>query len=347
MKLSELARALSAEVIGDAAVDIQRVVHPLDAAASTDLAVALSKEALSAADGRPAGALLVAPATPRPDDQRTLLVYAGHERQAIATLTALFDRGPQHDPGIHPTAVVAADAVIGDGVSIGPHAVIGSRDRIGERTTVLANVTIGADVDIGADCVIHPGVAIGDRITIGARVRIHANAVLGSDGFGFIPAGSAGDAPQRIHALGTVVIGDDVEIGAGTTIDRATLRQTRIGDRTKIDNQVQIGHNVIVGEACLICGLVGIAGSTIIGDRVRIGAAAGISDHITIGADAAVGAMSGVGTDVPAGVTVWGNPADRYEKTRQRLVSIARLKGLFARVEALERRGGGSPKGRR
>ena len=144
--------------------------------------------------------------------------------------------------------------------------------------------------------------------------------------------------PTRIHSLGAVVIGDDVEIGAGTTIDRATLRQTRVGNGTKVDNQVQIGHNVTIGESCLICGKVGIAGSVTIGDRVLLAAAAGIGDHLTIGSDAIVGAMSGVAQTIPAGVTVLGTPAVPIEEWRERYGRTVRLKALYPAVEDLKNR---------
>jgi UDP-3-O-[3-hydroxymyristoyl] glucosamine N-acyltransferase len=343
MKLGEIAHALPAEVIGNASLEIRRLVHPLDATDSSDLAIALSRDALSASANGRAGAVLIPADAPRPAG-RTLLVYGGDERQALATLTRMFDAGPAHWGGVHPTAVIAPDAVIGAGASVGPHTVVGSRTTVGARTTLIANVTVGADVVIGADCTLHPGVVVCDRVRLGARVIIHPTAVIGSDGFSFIPAqGDAGigtdaNLPRRIHSLGTVVIEDDVEIGAGTTIDRATVRQTRVGAGTKIDNQVQVAHNVTIGASCVICGKVGIAGSAVIGDRVVIGAAAGISDHVRVGAGATVGALSGVATDVPAGVVVSGIPADRHERTLQRYAGIMRLKRLREKVAELESR---------
>jgi UDP-3-O-[3-hydroxymyristoyl] glucosamine N-acyltransferase len=344
MKVSDIARALPAEVIGDAALDIRRVVHPADAEGPGDLAVALSKEALAAVADSAAGALLVPAGAPRLPQARTVLVYSGDVRLAMATVTALFDRGPAHGEGVHASAVIAADAVIGAGASIGPHAVVGGQSTVGEGTIILANVTIGAGVAIGRNCVIHPGAAIGDRVVIGDRVTIFANAVIGADGFGFIPVGGrdgleGGEAmPTRIHSLGTVIVGDDVEIGAGTTVDRATLRQTRIGRGTKIDNQVQIGHNVVIGESCVICGLAGIAGSVVVGDRVVLAAGVGIADHVTIGSDAVIGAMSGVARSVKAGTTVFGIPAAAREVWLERHANTARLKVLYPKVDDLQRR---------
>ncbi len=343
MKVNDIAKALSAEVAGDGELEIERVVHPADASGPADLAVALTKDALADLAACAAGALLVPATGPRPEGA-TVLLYSGNDRVAIATLTALFDRGPAHGDGIHPSAVVAADAAIGAGACIGPHATVGTGSAIGEGTVVLANVTIGAGVTIGRDCMIQPGVVIGDRVTIGDRVRIFANAVVGGDGFGFIPVrnrdGSQGaeGAPMRIHSLGIVVIGNDVEIGSGTTIDRATLRQTRIGNGTKIDNQVQIGHNVVIGENCLIAGMVGIAGSVTVGDRVLLAAGCGIADHVTIESDVVVGARAGVTRRLQPGVTVLGMPAINRDVWIERHVNVSRLKALYPRVERLEAR---------
>ncbi len=343
MKLSQIARSLSATVIGDADSDIRRIVHPADAEGPGDLAVALSQEAATALAGTAAGAVLIPPDA-TPPSGRAAIVYTGHERQALAILTALLDQGPTHGEGIHPTAVVAGDAVIGDGVSLGPHAVVGDASTVGDRTAILANVTVGAGVAIGRDCVIHPGVVVGDRVQIGDRVIIHANAAIGADGFSFIPVrnpdGSPGaeGMPARIHSLGTVVIGDDVEIGAATTIDRATLRATTIGRGTKIDNQVQIAHNVVIGQSCLICGQAGIAGSVTIGDRVLLGAGSGVSDHVNIASDAVLGAMGGAARSIPSGATMVGAPAVPVNEWRERYVRLLRLKSLYPAVEDLANR---------
>jgi UDP-3-O-[3-hydroxymyristoyl] glucosamine N-acyltransferase len=210
---------------------------------------------------------------------------------------------------------------------------------------------LGADVVLGAKGLIHSGVHIGDRVVIGDRVIIHFNAVIGADGFSFAPElgprmrYSSELELKRVHSLGGVIIGDDVEIGANSTIDRATLQSTWIGAGTKIDNQVQIGHNVTIGLNCLICGKVGISGSVTIGDRVRIGGGAGIADHVTIGNEAIVGAASGVGSDVPAGSYVFGYPAVSIDRALEQYRYLGRQKMLHrkineiaARLEALERR---------
>jgi UDP-3-O-[3-hydroxymyristoyl] glucosamine N-acyltransferase len=293
-------------------------------------ALAASKAQVAIVSGKSAAA---------PGGLKAVIVAGQHERVTLAKLTALFDGGPVYEAGIHPSAVIAPDAKIGEGASIGPLATIGPRSRIGAGTTVLANVSIGADVTIGSNGLIYSGVRIGDRVSIGDRAVIHFNATIGSDGFSFLPVTGTGQGkPQRVHSLGGVTIGDDVEIGAGTTIDRSTLETTRIGDGTKIDNQVQIGHNVQIGESCLVCGKVGIAGSVEIGDRVLLGGGVGIADHITIGSDAIVAAGSGVGTSIAAGARVSGYPAVPHERSVENFMFLSRHKRLLRDLADLKTR---------
>lgn len=342
MKLGEVARALGCEPPAGAQ-EVTRLVHPADATTATDLALALTPDAVAALPGSPAGAAVTRPEVALPT-RMAQIVWRGHERLALAVLTRLFDPGPSRGTGIHPRAIIAADAVLAEGVHIAADAMVGARTRLGANTAVLAGATIGTDVTIGRDCMIHPGVRIGDRVEIGDRVMIQPNAVVGSDGFSFVPVrnpdGSRNpiDMPARIHSVGTVVICDDVEIGAGSTIDRATLRQTRIGRGTKIDNQVQIAHNVIIGESCLICGMAGIAGSAVIGDRVLVGAAAGISDHVTVGSDATVAADSGVTQHIPDGGMVMGTPAVERKLMLERYMNVGRLRLLYPRINELAQR---------
>jgi UDP-3-O-[3-hydroxymyristoyl] glucosamine N-acyltransferase len=253
----------------------------------------------------------------------------------------LFDRGPGQEQGVHPTAVVAPEAEIADGASIGAYVVIGRRCRIGPRTTIMPQATIGCDVTIGADGLLHSGVRVGDGCTLGERVIVHANAVIGADGFSFAPdlmtaaAFTAGLTLRRVHSLGNVVVGDDVEIGACTTIDRATLEATRIGRGTKIDDHCHIGHNVTIGESCILCGMVGISGSVRLGDRVRLGGGVGIGDHVHVGDQAVVAAGSGVGTNVPAGEFVSGYPALPHWRSAEQQVYLGRQRRLHDRVAAM------------
>ena len=342
MKLAAIAETLGGTVSGDADLDVTRLVHPADARGPGDLAVAVTKDAF--ADLGPPAVAAVVKADKTPPAGISAILFGGHERMALAILTRLFDPGPVHTKGIDARAAIAPDAEIGAGVSIGPFATVGPGSRIGANTIILPGAHIGGGVTIGRDCVIHPGARIDDRVVIGDRVCIYANAVIGSAGFGVIPVrnpdGSMNpiDAPVVVHSVGTVVIADDVEVGAATTIDRGTLRDTRVGRGTKIDNQVQIGHNAIVGECCVICGLAGIGGSVELGDRAVIGAAAGISDHVKIGAEATVMGFSAVGSRVAAGQVVGGLPAAPRDVALERILNVARLKSLYPRVDTLESR---------
>ena len=350
MLMKNIADALSARLVGDGAIDIKRLVHPNAAERPSDLAIAMTADTAAALAHSKAQAIVVSAKRAPASDRFKSMILIEQARTTLAVLTKLFDPGPVRSEGIHPTAVVAPDAHLGEGVSIGPYVVIGPRSRIGAHTVILSNVSIGADVAIGERGLIHSGVRIGDRVEIGHRVILHANAVIGSDGFSFAPElGPRMPYPSelallRVHSLGNVIIGDDVEIGAGTTIDRSTLEATRIGTGTKIDNHVHIGHNVTIGEKCLIAGMVGIAGSTKIGDRVRIGGGTGISDHLTIGTEAIVGAGSGVGSNVAEKSFVVGYPAVPYRRMVDQVLYLGRQRTLHenvddlkARLEALER----------
>ena len=342
MKLGAVAKVLGGEVSGDADLEVTRLVHPADAEGPNDLAMAVTDDTLAMLASPAVAAVVRTKADP--PDGFSLIRFGGHERMALAILTRLFDPGPVHAPGVDPTAAVAADAIIGEGASIGALVSIGPRTKIGAHTTILAGTSIGAGVRIGRDCLIHSGARIGDRVAIGDRVVIHANAVIGSDGFSVIPVrnpdGSRNpiDLPARVHSLGAVLIGDDVEVGAGTTIDRGTLRHTQIGRGTKIDNQVQIAHNVIIGECCIICGTVAIAGSAEIGDRVILAGSSAVSDHIKVGSDATLSAMAAVISEVPAGTIVDGIPALRRDLAFERYLNVGRLKTLYPRVDDLKKR---------
>jgi len=344
MKLQDVAQALSAHVRGDGTLEVTRVVHPADAAGPGDLALAMSKEASAALAGCRAVAVIVADETAVQAGQFNAIIVNADERAVLSVVSALFDRGPALSEGIHPSAVIAPDAVIADGVSVGPCSVVGSGSRIGAGSRILPNATVGHGVTIGADCLIYSGVRLGDGVVLGDGVIVHHNASIGSDGFSFIPArrpsapGERGGFPTRIHSLGHIVIGEAVEIGAGTTIDRATLRETRIGPGTKIDNLVQIGHNVTIGEGCLICGMVGISGSVKIGDRVMISGGVGIADHVTVGSDSAIAAGSGVASNVAAGTIVSGYPAMPHERSVRNFMYLSRQQALHKKVADLQSR---------
>jgi UDP-3-O-[3-hydroxymyristoyl] glucosamine N-acyltransferase len=258
-----------------------------------------------------------------------------HPDLAFARILQHCETGQRRHPsGIHETAVLAENARIGENTAIGAHAIIGDNVIIGNGTVIYPGVFIGPATVIGCGCVIYPNAAIREETAIGNRVIIHANAAIGSDGFGFAPLEGRW---MKIPQAGRVIIGDDVEIGSNTAIDRATFGETRIGNGTKIDNLVQIGHNVWIGDHCVIAGKAGIAGSAHIGNHVRIGADAGIAGHIDIGDGAAIGARAGVTASIEAGATVSGFPAIDHTLERRVLVAQKKTPELFRRVKRLER----------
>lgn len=344
MQIKDIAKALKAKFEGDGALQIDRVVHPDGAERGSDLALAMSGDALAALASGKAQAAMVAAKNPAPKGAFKALITVDDPRLALARLTALFDPGPVHGDGVHPTAVVAPDAQLGEGVSLGPYVVVGPRSRIGAGTVLLSQVTVGAAVEIGGQCLFHPGVRIGDRVRIGNGVIVHANTVIGADGFSYAPdlasptAFVPGMVVTRVHSLGTVEIADEVEIGACTTIDRSTIETTRIGRATKIDNHVHIGHNVTIGESCMICGMVGISGSVRIGDRVRLGGGAGVADHVAIGDQAIVAASSGVGSNIAAGSFVSGTPAQPHQRSAEQFYYMTRQKRLHGKVDEISAR---------
>jgi len=241
----------------------------------------------------------------------------------------------KHPTGIHETAVIGRDVQLGQNVAIDAHVRLGGGCVLGDGVVLYAGVYVGRGTSVGADTVIYPNVTIREEIQVGARCVIHAGVVIGSDGFGFAPLDGAW---QKIPQVGGVAIGDDVEIGSNTAIDRATFGQTRIGRGTKIDNLVQIGHNTQIGEHCVIAGMAGIAGSTVIGNHVRIGASAGIKGHIDIGDGATIGGRAGVTKSVAPGKVVSGFPAMDHNLERRVLVAQQRTPELLRRVRELERR---------
>ena len=252
---------------------------------------------------------------------------------AVAKVLELFAPSvPQPPPGIDSLARVAKTAVLGDAVAIGPFVFIGERSRIGRGTVLHPGVYIGDDVTLGDDCILFPNVVLRERISLGHRVIIHAGSVLGSDGFGYRWDGSK---HAKVPQIGTIIVGDDVEIGSCTCIDRAKFSVTRIGSGSKIDNLVQIGHNVEVGEHCIIVGQAGLAGSTKLGRGVILGGQAAIRDHITIGDGAMVAGTSGVAEDIAPGVIVSGTPAMPHRQSLREQAAIRRLPELVVQVRKL------------
>ena len=238
-----------------------------------------------------------------------------------------------YPPGIHPTAILGPDVTLGDGVSIQPYAVIESGVSIGAGAVIGAHAFIGLDTTLGAGCRIHPHVTIRERVTIGARVIIHSGSVIGSDGFGYE---FSGGRHVKIPQTGIVQIDDDVEIGANVAIDRARFGRTWIQEGTKIDNLVQIAHNVVIGKHCIIVAQAGISGSSKLGQYVTLAGQVGVTGHIEIGDRVTVGAKSGISKNIAAGEIWFGYPAAPVREYKERMAYVNRLDKLHARVRMLE-----------
>ena len=237
-------------------------------------------------------------------------------------------------PGIHPSAIVDPGAQLGERVSVQPHAVIEAGAKIGDDSIIGAGTYIGHETIIGPACLIYPRVTVRERTRIGSRVIIHSGAVIGADGFGFEMIDGR---PEKIQQLGIVQIDDDVEIGANTTIDRARFGRTWIQQGVKIDNLVQIAHNVVIGKNSVIVAQSGISGSTRVGERVMMGGQVGIVGHLEIGEDTAIGAQSGVSKSTPGGAW-FGSPAVPLEEAKRQIAWIHRLGKLFERVKQIEKK---------
>lgn len=330
MKLHELAEAIDGEAIGDREVVIAGVAEMAGAAPGT-IVMAADARRLAEAEGSPASAVLLPESL---HSERKPFIRVKNVRLAFARAITVLHPQQAPEPGIHPTAVTGEGTRIGRGVSIGPHVAIGDGCEIERQVVIGASCAIGDGVRIGEDTILHPNVTIYARCVIGARVILHAGAVVGSDGFGYVGV----DGRQvKIPHVGRVVIEDDVEIGANSTIDRATLGETRIGAGTKIDNLCQIGHNVIIGRDVVIAAEAGISGSVTVGDRVVMAGKVGVVDHVTIGADAILMGGAAIRKDVPPGGVMWGIPARPHREEMEIQASLGRLPDLVKRVAAIER----------
>jgi UDP-3-O-[3-hydroxymyristoyl] glucosamine N-acyltransferase len=265
-------------------------------------------------------------------DTMTLLVCADPEMSFIKALELLHP-ALVYTPKIAPQAVLEDNVQVGNKVFIGPYAVIGKNVVIGDGTTILAGAYIGHNVKIGKNCLIYPYAVIYDDVVMGDNVIIHSGAIIGADGFGYK---FRHNIHVKVPQVGNVVLGDNVEIGANTCIDRGALGSTQIGDGTKIDNLVQVGHNNVVGKNVVMCGLTGVSGSCNIEDYAILAGSSGVADHVTIGKGAVVMARSGVATDVKAGTQVFGSPAKDKKTAYKEQIAISKLPELLKKVKILE-----------
>jgi UDP-3-O-[3-hydroxymyristoyl] glucosamine N-acyltransferase len=295
-----------------------------------DLTFAENEKYFLRAEESAAAAILV---DTNPGPSRKALIQVPNARIAFAKVLPLFFREPVFEGGAHPSAVVAPSAEVHATAHVGPFCVVRENARIGARTVLEANVHVGAGAQLGEDVHLFPNVVLYANTQLGDRVRIHAGAVIGADGFGYVLDGGA---HRKVAQVGSVIIGDDVEIGANVTIDRGALGPTIIGKGTKIDNLVQIAHNVVVGEHCLIVAQTGIAGSTKLGHYVTLAGQVGLAGHLKIGNRVIVAAQSGVMNDIGDGEKWFGSPARPDRQMKRQLLSVQQLPELIRKVKELE-----------
>ncbi|WP_341365709.1 UDP-3-O-(3-hydroxymyristoyl)glucosamine N-acyltransferase [Yoonia sp. BS5-3] len=339
--VQDIAAALGAEALGAVSLLVNGAAEPASAGPH-DLALAMSP---AYGDALAQGNARAAVIWPGADWQALGLeaaIVAPRARLAMAQLTQMLDP-PLPRTGISPHALIDETAQIADDATIGPFSVIGAGVVIGPGCWIADHVSIAAGVQIGAGCQLHAGVRLQRHVRLGARVILQPNVAIGGDGFSFVSVAPSnvelaretlGEKPMqapedptwhRIHSLGGVEIGDDVEIGANSTVDAGTIRATRVGQGTKIDNLVQVGHNVIVGDHCLLCAQAGVAGSTVIGDRVVVGGKAGVADNLSVGDDVVLGGGSVVLSNVPAGRVMMGYPATKMQTHIESYKALRRL----------------------
>ncbi len=331
LTLGEIASIVGGKVEGDAGLRITGL-NGLKEAGPGDLSFYADPRYQRFLETSPAAALIVDAAFP--GNHRPLIRVASPYVAFAQLLKHLEGLLLIHPAGIHPTAVVGEGAVIGKGVALDAHVVIAPGAKIGEGSVLYAGVYVGRNSSIGPNCVLYPHVSIRERVILGARCMVHANSAIGSDGFGFTDTGGR---KVKIPQVGAVIIGDDVEIGSNTSIDRATTGNTTIGSGTKIDNLVQIGHNVSIGEHCTISGVTGISGSTTIGNRVTIGGQAGTAGHLKIGDNVVIGGRAGVTKSVPANSIVSGFPAVDHQVSRRILAGLPFIPDALRRLRKLEK----------
>ncbi len=305
---------------------------PAETAKAGDLTFAENAGYLAHAERSAASAVIVAGHV---TSASKVVIQVANARVAFAKVLSLFFTEPQFAAGVHPTAVVAKSAQLDPSVHVGPYCVVSEGVRIGARSVLQSGNFIGEGCLLAEAVNLFPNVTLYSRTEIGKRVRIHSGTVIGADGFGYVP--DAG-IHYKIPQTGRVVIGDDVEIGANTTIDRGTLGATVIGKGTKIDNLVQIGHNVQIGEHCLIVSLTGIAGSCVLGNYVVLTGQVGVIDHVKIGSQVMVGAQSCVTKSIPDGEKWLGFPAMPEKQAKHQFIAVKKLPELLKRVSEIEKK---------
>lgn len=333
--VSEIANHLGASVTGDPNVALTGFA-PASAAVAGDLTFAENESYFHKAEQSAAAAILV---DEKFATSTKCLIRVPNARIAFAKVLPLFFPEPSFAGGIHSSAVIASSAKIDDSAYIGPGCVVADDVRIGPRTVLEGNNFIGANCAIAADAHLFPNVVLYPRTQLGLRVRIHAGTVIGSDGFGYVLDQGV---HRKVPQIGHVLIHDDVEIGANVTVDRGALGPTVIGRGSKIDNLVQIAHNVVIGENCLVIAQAGIAGSTRLGNYVILAGQVGLAGHLKLGDRVTVAAQSGVMHDIPDGEKWFGTPARPDRQMKRQVVALQQLPELLRRVTELEKKMGGA-----
>jgi UDP-3-O-[3-hydroxymyristoyl] glucosamine N-acyltransferase len=326
-----IAEAVGGRLIGDAGASVRRIA-PLDRAGEQDLTFLGAAKYAEAFTKSQAGVVLISPELAETAGQARARIVVDKPQEALLKLLPRFHRAPKAAPGVHPTAVVGTGVLLGSGASVGPYVVLGEGAIVGDGTVIDAHCSVGAGVEIGAKCHLFPSVTLYSGTYVGNRVTIHSGARVGSDGFGYVQAGGQ---HLKIPHVGRCLIEDDVEIGANTTIDRGSIDDTVVGAGTKIDNLVQVAHNVRIGKACLLMAQVGVAGSVKIEDGAWLLGQVGVSGHHTVGAGSRLAAQAGVFGDIPAGETWSGYPARPHKEALRAQAALFKLPGLLRRIERL------------
>lgn len=334
--VADVAQALQAKVVGEGS-RLLTGIQPLEIAGETDLSfyAPTSKRDVrrmrTAAEQTRAAAVLVA------QHDQTLSVtqiITAQPLQALVNVIPLLYKKIHQAIGVHPLAAVSTSAKLGANVSIGAFTVIGEHVVIGDNTVIYPHVVIYPHASIGSDCILHSSAVIREQVRIGNNCLVQNGVVVGGDGFGYFPS-AAGDL-QRIPHIGTVILEDGVDLGANSTVDRATFGETRIAQGTKIDNLVMVGHNVHIGQGSILCAQVGISGSTRLGDRVTLGGQVGVADHVEVGNQVRAAARTGIDRSVPENIVIGGFPYREINTWKREAVCVQKLPELFKKIRGSE-----------
>lgn len=330
--LADLAARVGGSVVGDASIEVARIVAIGEAAADA-LTFATDAHYLDAALRSKAAAVLVDASLVPAQSTKPLLVVPS-ARAALVTLLQGFRTPRPRGPYRHPSAVVEDGATIADDAYLGAHSFVGAGARVGRGSVIDTGAFVGAQTQVGDECWLQPRSSVMEKCVLGDRVVLHNGCVIGSEGFGWAMVGAN---LERIPQVGNVLLEDDVEVGANTCIDRAQTGSTRVGEGTKIDNLCQIGHNCVIGKHCAIAAMCGMAGSTTLGDYVQVGGSALFNGHITVGSRVTIAGHSEVWSDIPSDIVVSGAPAKAHRERLREQVQMRKIPQLFERVAALER----------